>query len=123
LVFHLQKYYDHDSEPGLVAEMEVDPTKTVEAYTNPGMDVKNDEFYLKMPTAEQIEKKIEKLKPRKKMQHIKAFDFAAPTNIPLEIICYLFSYVAHVSEERLGESFCINSLNGCTLKLKYTIRK
>jgi hypothetical protein len=40
-----------------------------------------------------------------------AYDCPTPTNIPLEILCYLLSYVNHVANNKLGENFCINTLN------------
>jgi len=129
LIPHLHKYYDHSEEgSNLHPDTEIDMTiKKFERRSLNRKNTRKEDVFYRVPTTAPSPASSQQ-KRKVKTKELMAYDLPTPTNIPLEILCYLFSYVNYVSKTKKAESFTITGLSngkyapgigiaGCLLRL------
>lgn len=50
---------------------------------------------------------------KKRPRLLMAYDHSTPTNIPVELSYYIFSYIKHVSDKNLAPAFVTNTMHAC----------
>jgi len=60
-----------------------------------------------------LDEQLETLEQRKKRPRLMAYDQSTPTNIPVELSYYIFSYIKHVGDKNLAPGYVTGTMHSC----------